>query len=311
MPGTPSPSTSVSHNPNTYPPSLLISPIMKHILTTLLSLLLAVSLNAQSGKQWLAAARQGNVEAMHPTAVRYLNGFDGLPKDKAKALYWAEKGAEFGNVDAMLLTAAIYQDHEKNLMDSKTIYWYEKAAQTGSKKAMSDLCRTYTSIFYPLADDKPARIKCTERLIYWYDRMSQSYEFSESERQSCASMKRNFERELSKLKGETPTYGSTAVQQEKEEEIVPAQFPGGDAAMRQFIAKNLNKALGDRFNTHGTVVVSFTVYDNGSIDNIESTHLHSNLDTEARRVVKIMPRWTPGTKGGRPVSMKRRVSIEF
>lgn len=284
---------------------------MKQILALLISSILSFNLSAQTGKQWLAAARQGHVEAMQPTAVRYLHGFDGLPQNKEKALYWAEKGAELGNVDAMLLTAAIYQDHQKNLMDSKTIYWYEKAAQTGSKEAMSDLCRTYSSIFYPLADNKPARIKCTERLIYWYDRMSQSYEFSESERQSCASMKQKFERELSKLKGETPTYGSPAVQQEKEEEIVPAQFPGGDAAMRQFIAKNLNKALGDRFNTHGTVVVSFIVYDNGVIDNIKSTHLHSNLDTEARRVVKLMPRWTPATKGGRPVSMKRRVTIEF
>ncbi len=85
-------------------------------------------------------------------------------------------------------------------MDSKTVYCYEKAAQTGSKEGMGNICRTYATIFYPLNDNKPEQIKCAERLIYWYDLMSQSYEFSESERQSCANMKQHFEHELSKLK---------------------------------------------------------------------------------------------------------------
>ncbi|WP_289872206.1 energy transducer TonB [uncultured Duncaniella sp.] len=284
---------------------------MKNIITALISLIITFNLSAQTGRQWLAAARQGKIEAMQQTAIRYLNGFDGLPRDKAKALYWAQKGAEMGNVDAMLLTATIYQDQTDNLMSSKTIYWYEKAAQAGSKKGMESLCRTYSSIFYPLSNNKPEQIKCTERLIYWYNQMSQSYSYTENERQSFARMKRNFESELSKLNGETADHVAATVAKEEPEEIVAPQFPGGAEAMRQFINKNLNKTLGDRFEKHGTVVVSFIVYDNGTIDNIESTHLHSNLDTEARRIVKIMPRWIPGTKGGRPTPMKQSISIGF
>lgn len=93
-------------------------------------------------------------------------------------------------------------------------------------------------------------------------------------------------------------------------EVAP-RFPGGDSAMKAFIKKNLNTSLGDRFGVHGSVNVSFYVDENGNIDYIESTHLHSNLDTEARRVVKIMPRWIPGTKGGSPATLKTWVSISF
>jgi len=93
--------------------------------------------------------------------------------------------------------------------------------------------------------------------------------------------------------------------------VVEPQFPGGYSAMQAFIKKNLKASLGDRFGVHGRVNVSFYVDKDGDIDYIESTHLHPNLDTEARRVVKIMPRWIPGTKGGSPATLKAGVSISF
>lgn len=284
---------------------------MKHLILSILSILISINLNAQTGKVLLNFARQGDVEAMYAVALRYNNGFDGLPKDKTKALYWAEKAAELGNVDAMILASSVSNDRMENLMASKQIYWGEKAAQAGSTKGMTSLCRNYSSIYYSLSDNKPDQIKCCERLIYWYGQLSQNYDLSDAERESAAGLKRNHERNLAQLKGETALSAPETVIKEKPVEIIAPQFPGGQAALRQFIARNLNKSLGNRFNTHGVVVVSFTVNSNGSLSMIENTHLHSNLDTEARRVVKMMPNWIPGTKNGQPAPMKQKVSIEF
>lgn len=78
------------------------------------------------------------------------------------------------------------------------------------------------------------------------------------------------------------------------------QFPGGEKAMMQFLAKNLRypvEALEN--NEQGRAIVQFRVESNGKVSNVKVTKSASPaLDAEAIRVVKAMPKWeTPVEKG--------------
>ncbi|MBV9986279.1 MAG: TonB family protein [Chitinophagaceae bacterium] len=92
-------------------------------------------------------------------------------------------------------------------------------------------------------------------------------------------------------------------------EIMPA-FPGGDNALRNYIERNIeypDQAL-DK-GVEGTVKVNFAVDEKGRIYNptIASARLGSGLEDEALRVIKQMPKWTPGQVKGNTV--KTRVSL--
>lgn len=95
-------------------------------------------------------------------------------------------------------------------------------------------------------------------------------------------------------------------------DVMP-QFPGGDVELLKFIAKNINypqesQEKGDQ----GRVICSFVVASDGSLKNFKVLRgLTPLLDNEAIRVLKTMPRWTPGTNGGKPVAVKYTVPITY
>lgn len=95
-------------------------------------------------------------------------------------------------------------------------------------------------------------------------------------------------------------------------EVAP-EFPGGFNALVQFISKNLKYPKVCReLKIQGRVVVKFTVKSDGSIDNVRvSKSVDINLDKEAVRLVKSMPRWTPGTQDGKPVNVEFTLPINF
>lgn len=94
---------------------------------------------------------------------------------------------------------------------------------------------------------------------------------------------------------------------------VEATFPGGQAALQQWIADNVqypevSKELGDQ----GRVYLSFVVEPDGSITNIVVDRGVSNeLDREAKRVVRNMPKWTAGEAKGKKVRTRCRLPINF
>ena len=93
----------------------------------------------------------------------------------------------------------------------------------------------------------------------------------------------------------------------------PAEFPGGIPAMQAYMAKNIHyPAEAEKTGMQGTVMLSFIVEKDGSITN--ATVIRSRgelLDNEALRVVKGMPKWTPGMQGGKPVRTKFTLPIPF
>lgn len=90
-------------------------------------------------------------------------------------------------------------------------------------------------------------------------------------------------------------------------------FPGGISGLRTYLNQNTRyPAVAQENGVQGRVVVSFVVGKDGHISDV--TVLRSvdpSLDKEAIRVVRNMPRWTPGRQGGEPVKVRYNVPVSF
>lgn len=94
-------------------------------------------------------------------------------------------------------------------------------------------------------------------------------------------------------------------------EIMPS-FPGGDSALMKYLAENVRyPAITSA--VQGRVIVQFIVEEEGSISNVEvmRTSGEECLDREAVRVVRAMPKWTPGKQRGKLVRVQYTVPINF
>lgn len=94
---------------------------------------------------------------------------------------------------------------------------------------------------------------------------------------------------------------------------VEASFPGGAAALKQFIRDNVvYPEMAMEMNEQGKVYLSFVVEKDGSITNIKVERgVSSDLDREAKRVVRSMPKWVPGETKGKSVRTKCSLPIVF
>ena len=95
-------------------------------------------------------------------------------------------------------------------------------------------------------------------------------------------------------------------------EVLP-EYPGGSAAMMRYLAQNVKYPQAAQENgRQGKVVVQFVVDTDGSIINAHVlTSVDPDLDKEALRVIKSMPRWSPGKQKGKPVRVKYTVPVNF
>ncbi len=87
-------------------------------------------------------------------------------------------------------------------------------------------------------------------------------------------------------------------------EMMP-EFPGGDEAIRQYIADNIKYPESARENgIQGTAYVSFKITKEGEVADVRLARgVHPPLDKEAIRVVESMPDWKPGMTNGQPVDV--------
>lgn len=94
-------------------------------------------------------------------------------------------------------------------------------------------------------------------------------------------------------------------------------YVGGDMAMNKFLEDNLVfPASAENMGLEGTVFVDFIVGSNGAVREATATsYTFEDVDpafqTEALRVVNLMPRWVPGRQHGKPVDVKFSVPITF
>ncbi len=91
------------------------------------------------------------------------------------------------------------------------------------------------------------------------------------------------------------------------------QFPGGPAALMEYLSKNVRYPEEAHKNgVQGRVIATFVVEKDGSITEARIARSVDNLlDAEALRVVNAMPKWTPGMQKGEPVRVKYTIPITF
>ena len=91
------------------------------------------------------------------------------------------------------------------------------------------------------------------------------------------------------------------------------QYPGGPAALMQFLAQNIRyPEEAHKAGVQGRVIVSFVVETDGSISEAKAVKsVSSELDAEALRVINCMPNWIPGRQNGEAVRVKYVVPVTF
>ena len=90
-------------------------------------------------------------------------------------------------------------------------------------------------------------------------------------------------------------------------------FPGGNVALMSYLNGNTKYPVVAQENgVQGKVIISFVVERDGSISDVKvARSVDPSLDREAQRVVKSMPRWTPGKQNGQTVRVKYTVPVVF
>jgi len=91
------------------------------------------------------------------------------------------------------------------------------------------------------------------------------------------------------------------------------EFPGGEAALNAYLAKNINyPPMAVENEIQGKVTVSFVVGKDGKIRDVKvEKGIGFGCDEEAKRVVGNMPAWNPGKQNGRAVNVSYRVPVKF
>lgn len=90
-------------------------------------------------------------------------------------------------------------------------------------------------------------------------------------------------------------------------------FPGGAAEMMRYIGENMKyPVVAQESNIQGRVTIRFVVSATGDIDDVQVVRsLDPSCDREAIRVVKSMPRWTPGRQNGKNVAVYFTLPVLF
>lgn len=97
-------------------------------------------------------------------------------------------------------------------------------------------------------------------------------------------------------------------------EVAP-QFPGGEREFAHFLIANIRYPQNEKEKgIQGRVLISFIVEKDGTISTIQpvkEVEGGPGLTKEAMRVLRLMPKWKPGTVGGKPVRTRMIVPVNF
>lgn len=94
---------------------------------------------------------------------------------------------------------------------------------------------------------------------------------------------------------------------------IPAQFPGGEQAMFQFIADHLvYPEIARENNIQGTLLLQMTIEADGSISDIKILRdIGGDCGAAAVRMVKLMPKWKPAIQHNITVRFSIVLPIKF
>ena len=95
-------------------------------------------------------------------------------------------------------------------------------------------------------------------------------------------------------------------------DVMP-EFKGGTEALMKYMGSHIKYPKeAKKNNIEGKVYIAFLVDSKGNVKDLKIVKsAHKLLDTEALRVIKAMPKWTPGKKDGKNVIAKVTLPIAF
>jgi len=90
-------------------------------------------------------------------------------------------------------------------------------------------------------------------------------------------------------------------------------FPGGEAALMKWISEHMTyPTIAQENGIQGLVFCQFVVNADGSVTDVEVMRAFNQyLDKEAVRVLKMLPKFTPGEQRGKPVRVRYSVPVRF
>ncbi len=121
------------------------------------------------------------------------------------------------------------------------------------------------------------------------------------------------------LKDEVVVEKKVEVKEEKKPEEIfrsveqPPAFPGGDAALMKYLNSHIQyPTMAQENNIQGKVVVQFVVEKDGHVGDVKVVRsVDKDLDREAVRVCKSLPKFTPGRQNGQAVRVWYTLPVNF
>lgn len=94
---------------------------------------------------------------------------------------------------------------------------------------------------------------------------------------------------------------------------IRSKYPGGEVKMYKFIKDNLKyPPLSKQHNLGGKVIVEFKIDTDGSVVDINiAKGINKEIDDEAVRVIKSMPKWKIAYQDGIPARVRYSLPINF
>lgn len=91
------------------------------------------------------------------------------------------------------------------------------------------------------------------------------------------------------------------------------EFPGGMNELNKYLAENIHyPQMAKESGIQGRVFVTFVVERDGRVTDVRVLRgIGGGCDEEAVRVVKNMPKWTPGKQRGKPVRVQFNLPVKF
>ena len=91
------------------------------------------------------------------------------------------------------------------------------------------------------------------------------------------------------------------------------QFPGGDEALMKFLSSHINyPPMAAENNVQGKVILQFVVGKDGRVGEVKiARSVDKDLDKEAMRVVKSLPKFIPGRQNGQAVPVWYSLPVSF
>ena len=120
------------------------------------------------------------------------------------------------------------------------------------------------------------------------------------------------EKPVTAAKESTPSNGGNK-DDDKIYEVAEEQpaFPSGISGLSKFLNENVSPSVLEK-GLHGRVFASFVVEKDGSLSDFKVIKpVDPDLDKETLRLLKSMPRWSPGTINGEPVRVRYTVPVTY